>query len=761
MLLTNKIYEGNLFMRYSKHLTYAERMFLRARLNRVRHITLDPDGPGVVRIHLVPCHKPDRETPFTAILNGQDILPLNVSWAILLTNFIEALKPYTGKEIRPEEWSAINAQAVAATRKIYRKTEYAQIESDLKTLVDCLCTIARGGEPPLSIEPVSLADYAPRMAAPHRMDLMVSSMVKDGAWHCNQKCLHCYAANQPLSAVPELDTDQWLAVIEKCRNAGIPQLTFTGGEPTLRHDLVKLVQAAQWFVTRLNTNGRMLTSMMCKDLHAASLDAVQITFYSADADIHNALVGVDGYTDTVNGIKNALAADLNVSLNTPLCSLNRDYLSVVRFAHELGVRYLTCSGLIPAGNAESDASRILQGLGIGTDLHDNDMATLDARLKVKVLLAQALFGKPDIILLDEPTNHLDIHAVEWLEDFILECESLIIVVSHDRHFLNTVCTNIVDVDYGGIKMYVGNYEFWYESSQMMQRLIRDQNKKKEEKIKELQEFVSRFSANKSKSKQATARRKLLDKLTVEEMPASSRRYPFVGFKMDREPGKEILAVEGLTKTVDGRKVLDNVSFRVNKGDKIAFVGEDEIATTTLFKILMEELEPDAGTFKWGTTITTSYFPLDNSAFFNDCDLNLVDWLGQYTADNAEEGTESFKRSFLGRMLFSGDDVYKPVKVLSGGEKVRCMLSRMMLFGSNALVLDQPTNHLDLESITAVNNGLIDFKGVVLFASHDHEFVQTIANRVMEFVDGKLIDKMCTYDAYIAGAREEMLARLNG
>ncbi len=411
--------------------------------------------------------------------------------------------------------------------------------------------------------------------------------------------------------------------------------------------------------------------------------------------------------------------------------------------------------------AESDVSRLIQGLGLSEDILYSEMSTLTAKEKVKVLLAQALFGKPDIILLDEPTNHLDIHAVEWLEDFILECESLIIVVSHDRHFLNTVCTNIVDVDYGGIKMYVGNYEFWYESSQMMQRLIRDQNKKKEEKIKELQEFVSRFSANKSKSKQATARRKLLDKLTVEEMPASSRRYPFVGFKMDREPGKEILAVEGLTKTVDGRKVLDNVSFRVNKGDKIAFVGEDEIAKTTLFKILMEEIEPDAGTFKWGTTITTSYFPLDNSAFFNDCDLNLVDWLGQYTADNAEEGTESFKRSFLGRMLFSGDDVYKPVKVLSGGEKVRCMLSRMMLFGSNALVLDQPTNHLDLESITAVNNGLIDFKGVVLFASHDHEFVQTIANRVMEFVDGKLIDKMCTYDAYIAGAREEMLARLNG
>ena len=411
--------------------------------------------------------------------------------------------------------------------------------------------------------------------------------------------------------------------------------------------------------------------------------------------------------------------------------------------------------------AESDVSRLIQGLGLSNDILYSEMSSLTAKEKVKVLLAQALFGKPDIILLDEPTNHLDIQAIEWLEDFLMDCEALTIVVSHDRHFLNTVCTNIVDVDYGGIKMYVGNYEFWYESSQLVQRMIKDQNRKNEEKIKELQAFIARFSANKSKSKQATARRKLLDKLTVEEMPASSRRYPFVGFTMDREPGKEILAVEGLSKTVDGRKVLDNISFRVNKGDKIAFVGEDEIAKTTLFKILMGELEPDEGTYKWGTTITTSYFPLDNSAFFNDCDLNLVDWLGQYTADNAEEGTESFKRSFLGRMLFSGDDVYKPVKVLSGGEKVRCMLSRMMLFGSNALVLDQPTNHLDLESITAVNNGLIDFKGVVLFASHDHEFVQTIANRVMEFVDGKLIDKMCTYDAYIAGAREEMLARLNG
>ncbi len=399
--------------------------------------------------------------------------------------------------------------------------------------------------------------------------------------------------------------------------------------------------------------------------------------------------------------------------------------------------------------SESDVSRLIQGLGLSNEILYSEMSTLTAKEKVKVLLAQALFGKPDIILLDEPTNHLDIQAIEWLEDFLLDCEALTIVVSHDRHFLNTVCTNIVDVDYGQIKMYVGNYEFWYQSSQLMQWMIKDQNKKKEDKIKELQEFVSRFSANKSKSKQATARRKLLDKLSVEEMPASSRRYPFVSFKMDREPGKEILAVEGLSKTVDGRKVLDNISFRVNKGEKIAFVGEDEIAKTTLFKIIMGEMEPDEGSYKWGTTITTSYFPLDNSAFFNDCNLNLVDWLGQYTADNAEEGTESFKRAFLGRMLFSGDDVYKPVKVLSGGEKVRCMLSRMMLFGSNALVLDQPTNHLDLESITAVNNGLIDFKGVVLFSSHDHEFVQTIADRIMEFEDGKLIDKMGTYEDYIA------------
>mgnify|MGYP002416339104 FL=1 len=399
--------------------------------------------------------------------------------------------------------------------------------------------------------------------------------------------------------------------------------------------------------------------------------------------------------------------------------------------------------------AESDVSRLIQGLGLSNDILYSEMSSLTAKEKVKVLLAQALFGKPDIILLDEPTNHLDIQAIEWLEDFLMDCESLILVVSHDRHFLNTVCTNIVDVDYGHIKMYVGNYEFWYESSQMVQRMMKDQNRKNEEKIKELQLFIQRFSANKSKSKQATARRKLLDKLTVEEMPASSRRYPFVGFTMERECGKEILAVEGISKTLDGRKVLDNVSFRVNKGDKIAFVGEDEIAKTTLFKIVMGEMEPDEGTYKWGTTITTSYFPLDNSAFFNDCDLNLVDWLAQFTPKIPEANTESFKRAFLGRMLFSGDDVFKPVKVLSGGEKVRCMLSRMMLYGSNVLVLDQPTNHLDLESITAVNNGLMDFKGVVLFSSHDHEFVQTIANRIMVLEDGKLTDRLGTYEDYIA------------
>lgn len=395
--------------------------------------------------------------------------------------------------------------------------------------------------------------------------------------------------------------------------------------------------------------------------------------------------------------------------------------------------------------AESDVSRLIQGLGLSGDILYSQMNSLTGKEKVKVLLAQALFGNPGIILLDEPTNHLDVKAINWLEDFLLDYEGTVIVVSHDRHFLNTVCTNIVDVDYGKIKMYVGNYEFWYESSQLIQKMIKDQNKKNAEKIKELQTFIQRFSANKSKSKQATSRRKLLDKLTVEEMPASSRRYPFVGFNMDREPGKDILIVENISKSIDGVKILDNVSFRVNKGDKIAFVGENEIANTTLFKIIMGEMEPDEGSYKWGVTITNSYFPMDNSEFFNGCSLNLVEWLGQYTT----ETTETFMRSFLGRMLFSGDDVYKEVQVLSGGEKVRCMLSRMMLFGSNVLVLDQPTNHLDLESITAVNDGLKSFKGNVLFASHDHEFIQTIANRIMEIrKDGTLIDKLCTYDEYI-------------
>ena len=395
--------------------------------------------------------------------------------------------------------------------------------------------------------------------------------------------------------------------------------------------------------------------------------------------------------------------------------------------------------------AESDVSRLIQGLGLSNDILYSQMGSLSGKEKVKVLLAQALFGNPGIILLDEPTNHLDIKAVNWLEDFLMEYEGTVIVVSHDRHFLNTVCTNIVDVDYGKIKMFVGNYEFWYESSQMIQKMVKDQNKKSEDKIKELQAFIQRFSANKSKSKQATSRRKLLDKLTVEEMPSSSRRYPFVGFNMDREAGKDILIVEGISKTIDGVKVLDNVSFRVNKGDKIAFVGENEIANTTLFKIIMGELEPDEGSYKWGVTITSSYFPMDNSEYFNGCTLNLVDWLSQYTS----ETTESFMRGFLGRMLFSGDDVYKEVQVLSGGEKVRCMLSRMMLYGSNVLVLDQPTNHLDLESITAVNEGLMSFKGNVLFASHDHEFIQTIANRIIEFkTDGTMVDRLGTYDEYI-------------
>ena len=395
--------------------------------------------------------------------------------------------------------------------------------------------------------------------------------------------------------------------------------------------------------------------------------------------------------------------------------------------------------------AESDASRILQGLGVGTEFHYESMATLDGRLKVKVLLAQALFGNPDLLLLDEPTNNLDINAVNWLEDFLLDFAGTVIVVSHDRHFLNTICTHIVDIDYNKIKMYVGNYDFWYESSQLMQNLIKNQNKKNEEKIKELQEFISRFSANKSKSKQATARRKLLDKLTVEEMPASSRRYPWVGFSPDREVGKDILFVTDVSKTIDGVKVLDKVSFIVGHGDKIAFVGDNENAHTALFKILTGEMEPDEGTVKWGQTATFSYFPKDNTAFFQDCDDNLVEWLRQFSPDPHE----AYLRGFLGRMLFSGDDIYKPVKVLSGGEKVRCMLSRMMLSGANVLLLDQPTNHLDLESITALNNGLEAVGCNVLVSSHDHQLVQTVCNRIFDFTaDGQLIDRKMTYDEYL-------------
>lgn len=399
--------------------------------------------------------------------------------------------------------------------------------------------------------------------------------------------------------------------------------------------------------------------------------------------------------------------------------------------------------------ADSNASKLMQGLGRDESIMYSQMADLGGNEKVKVLLAQALFGDPDIILLDEPTNHLDLQAIEWLEDFLLDYEGTVIVVSHDRYFLNVVCTHIVDIDYSKVKMYVGNYEFWYESSQMMERLIKQQNKKAEEKIKELQTFIQRFSANKSKSKQATSRKKMLDKLTVEELPASSRRYPFVGFDMDREAGRDLLTVDGLSKTVNGEKLLNNISFTLNHDDKIAIIGENEIAITALMQILAGEDEPDEGTVKWGVSTSRSYFPKDNSKYFDGCELNLVDWLRQYSAAGFETQNESYIRGFLGRMLFSGDDVFKQVNVLSGGEKVRCMLSRMMLYGSNVLILDQPTNHLDLESITAVNNGLKAFKGNVIFASHDHEFVNTVANRIIDIrEDGTIVDRMCTFDEYI-------------
>ena len=396
-------------------------------------------------------------------------------------------------------------------------------------------------------------------------------------------------------------------------------------------------------------------------------------------------------------------------------------------------------------DAETEAGKLLEGLGLNDTYLPMQMNALTGPEKVKILLAQALFGKPDIVLLDEPTNNLDIDSITWLESFLLDYEGTVIVVSHDRHFLNNVCTHIVDIDYNQIKLYVGNYDFWYESSQLIQRMIRDQNKKNEDKIRELQSFIQRFSANKSKSRQATSRKKLIEKLTVQELPASSRRYPYVGFTPNREPGKEILAVEGLSKTIDGETALKNVSFRVNKGDKIAFISENEAAVTALMQILAGEAEPDSGNYKWGISTSQSYFPKDNTKYFANGDLPLIKWLEQYSSDT----TETYLRGFLGKMLFSGDDVLKPVKVLSGGEKVRCMLSRMMLFGSNVLLLDQPTNHLDLESITAVNNGLIAFKGIVLFSSYDHEFMQTIANRIIQInADGSITDRMCTYDEFI-------------
>lgn len=393
--------------------------------------------------------------------------------------------------------------------------------------------------------------------------------------------------------------------------------------------------------------------------------------------------------------------------------------------------------------AESEAATLLQGLGITEDIHYKAMKDLNGSEKVKVLLAQALFGHPDILLLDEPTNHLDIKSISWLENFLMDFEGTVIVVSHDRHFLNKVCTNMADVDFGKIQMYVGNYDFWYESSQLALQMSKDQNKKKEEKIKELQNFIARFSSNASKAKQATSRKKQLDKLTLDDIKPSSRRYPFVGFKADREAGNDLLVVENLCKTIEGVKILDNVSFMIYKNDKVAFLG-DGVAKTTLFKILMGEMEPDSGSFKWGITTSQSYFPSDNSEFFDGFDLNLVDWLRQFS----EEKAESFIRGFLGRMLFSGEEALKQASVLSGGEKVRCMLSKMMLSGANVLILDEPTNHLDLESITAVNNGLINFAGTILFTSHDHQFINTIADRIIEIIPGGVIDKNMTYDEYL-------------
>ena len=418
------------------------------------------------------------------------------------------------------------------------------------------------------------------------------------------------------------------------------------------------------------------------------------------------------------------------------------------FTDEDGIRASELEGEfaeMDGWEAESNAAMLLNGLGIDTDYHYYQMSDLDGNMKVKVLLAKALFGNPDILLLDEPTNHLDLDAIAWLEEFLIDFENTVIVVSHDRYFLNKVCTHTADIDYGKIQLYAGNYDFWYESSQLLIKQMKEANRKKEEKIKELQEFISRFSANASKSKQATSRKRALEKIELDTIKPSSRKYPYIDFRPDREIGNEILAVEHLSKTINGEKVLDDISFTVGHDDKIAFVGSNEIAKTTLFQILAGEMEPDEGTYKWGVTTSQAYFPKDYTAEF-DNEYTIVDWLTGYSPVK----DVTYVRGFLGRMLFAGEDGVKKVKVLSGGEKVRCLLSKMMISGANCLIFDEPTNHLDMESITALNNGVIKFKGVILFSCHDHQFVQTTANRIIELLpNGKLIDKITTYDEYLA------------
>lgn len=419
------------------------------------------------------------------------------------------------------------------------------------------------------------------------------------------------------------------------------------------------------------------------------------------------------------------------------------------FSDEDGIRAAELEGEfaeLGGWEAEPEAAVLLQGLNITEDLHQLPMKELTAGQKVKVLLAQALFGKPDVLLLDEPTNGLDIQSINWLEEFLIDFENTVIVVSHDRHFLNKVCTHMADLDFGKIKLFVGNYDFWLESSQLAQKLQSQQNAKKEEQIKELQEFIARFSANASKSKQATSRKKMLDKITLDDIQPSSRRYPFVGFKPEREIGNDLLQVDNVSVTIDGKKILDNISFTLNKDDKVAFIANNDIVTTTLFKVIMGEITPDTGTVRWGVTTNQSYLPKDNSREF-DNDLTILDWLRQFASK--EEDDNTFLRSFLGRMLFSGDEVLKPVSVLSGGEKVRCMLSKLMLSKANVLVLDDPTNHLDLESITALNDGLMGFTGSILFASHDHQFIQTLANRIIAISDKGVVDRAeTTYDEFL-------------